>query len=412
MSKLIKSTRRDFLKVISAGTCGALVHRAITPARNMLAFAAPGVSIGSNPVFILVNLAGGCSLNITPFYSGTYRDLNPTISYGPEDSLALNSSQGLHPALTGLKSIWDEGSLAIVNMVGYPDPDRSHENSTEIFLSGVRSMTGAYGGWAPRLTCQMASTFAGISLAGANTVTNGECNPPRALNNIANLGEETFYNNLQTRWLRDTRANLILESTSGGGGNQAFVRTSIEKVDQSMEMIGQYANTQLPTQFPNTGFGNACRDAAKLINAPQLGTRFIYLQTGGYDTHSNEKPELTNRLSELNGGLTALVQQIKASGRWNDVVICTMSEFSRTYQNGSNGTDHGHSSAVMVAGGAVKGGIKTPAPTDAEFLKDNYLRDYHVDFRRVFAEIIKAMKYDPNKVFLEPYVGGGSLALI
>lgn len=411
MKAINSASRREFLKLVGAGTCGSLVHSALTPAKNMLAFADPSQAIGSQPIFILINLAGGCSLTVTPFYNGTYRDLNPTISYSEAESIPLNAEQGLHPALTALKTVWDENSLALVNMVGYPDADRSHDSSTEIFFRGIRSMTGAYGGWAARLTCQMASTFAGVSLAGANTLVKGDCNPPRALGNLTGFGESTLFSSIHSKWARDTRTNMILQANPSSSDSQTFVRASIQSVEQSIDLVKQYTNVTLPTAFPNTGFGNACRDAAKLVNAPALGTQFIYLQTGGYDTHSNARESANNRLTELNNGLAALIAQIKLSGRWNDTVICTMTEFSRTYENDSQGDDHGHASAVFVAGGAVHGGIKTAAPTTAEFVKNNYIRDYHVDFRQVFTEIITAMSRDPSKIFIEPYAGGGHLGL-
>ncbi len=397
-----KTSRRDFLRVLGAGTCGALIHQALTPYDSMMAYAFPAnaAALGPVPVMIVVNMAGGCSLNISPLYTGVYRDRNPTISYGPENSLALTSEQGLHPSLTGFKSVYDEGHLALINMVGYPNPNRSHAESAEIWFRGGRDNSAAVsGGWGARLTAQMGSTFGGISLAGSNVLIQGEVNPPRALGDLDNFGEYSFWGENNTSWLREARTNNRIDSILSSNEPQQFVRGQMDKLDSSMQTIQSATQGNPPGTFPNTGFGGMCKDAARLINAPQLGVQFIFLELGGFDTHSGERQALTNRLNELNGGITALVSSIKAMGRWNSTTIITMSEFGRTIgENGSQGTDHGHGNAMFVLGGAVNGGIKTPAPNASELAGD-YISGYHVHFAQPFRETVAAMGLDPNAVF-------------
>src|SRR5262249_51930509 len=113
-------SRRNFLKVVCAGTCGSLIHRTLRPANGFMAFAPPPVmgALGANPIMVVVNFAGGISHNWCPIYDSWYLDANPTIGYTPTNSIPLNSSQGLHPQLTYLQTLWNEGSMAIVNMVG------------------------------------------------------------------------------------------------------------------------------------------------------------------------------------------------------------------------------------------------------------------------------------------------------
>ena len=138
-----KPSRRDFLKLVSSGTCGSAIHRLIAPSAGLLALVRPlEAHANTGKVMVVVNLAGGASYNIAPSYSGAYRDRNPTISYGPENSLPITGDQGLHPALTGLKGIWDEGHLAVINFVGYPKPNRSHDESTQIWQTGNNTVRG------------------------------------------------------------------------------------------------------------------------------------------------------------------------------------------------------------------------------------------------------------------------------
>lgn len=397
--------RRDFLKMACAGTCGAAIHSMFAPMGATLAWAAPG---GPSTVLVVVNLSGGASYNVTPIYDGAYRDRNPTISYGPTTSLPLSGEQGLHPSLTGFKTIFDEGSLALINLVGYPNPNRSHAESTDIWQSGLRqSSSGAIkGGWGARLACQMGNNvFGGVSLSGSNTFVQGDCNPLRTVGNLSDFGERSFWGGEGgTEWLRNTRDVMINLEDPNSSANHLYIRAAIDNLRVTSETIRRETNLTLPVQFPNTGFGRSCQDAGKFLAARSLGTRVIYLEMGGFDTHAGERNRLSQLLTELNGGLTALANCAKALGRWNDLVIVTMSEFSRTFENDSAGTDHGHSAPMFVLGGAVRGGIKTPAPSRAEIENANgYFHQYHVDFREPFQNIVEFMGINPAPIFPEGF---------
>jgi uncharacterized protein (DUF1501 family) len=389
------------------GTCGAALHQVTHPFGSLIAYADPILQIANtNRTLILINLAGGASYNVAPLYDGTYRDKNPTISYGPENSIALSGEQGLHPSLTGLKSAWDTGNLALLNLVGYPNPNRSHAESTDIWFRGTRAGSAGQEGWAARMTCQMGNIFAGVSLAGSNTLVQGECNPPRALDNLQSLGERDLHDREFSDWLRITRDKVIETALPSPNANYGFVRSQMDSLRQSLDILRAESQVQLPTiatPFPEdmSSFQQACRDAARLVAARSLQTRFIFLEHGGFDTHSDERPRLTELLSDINIGLVSLIETLKALGKWNDVVIVTMSEFSRTFENGSAGTDHGHAAPMFVLGGGIKGGIKTPVPSAQVTASDGYYSDIHVDFRQVFQETLMWMGLDAARIFPE-----------
>jgi len=402
--------RRSFVKGVAAGTCGGLIHRVFTPAGNWFAWASPTAqAFSSQPVFILVNMSGGASYNVAPLYDGAYRDKNPTISYGPENSIPLVAEQGLHPSLTSLKGVWDQGNLALLNMVGYPQPNRSHAESTDIWFRGARNGTGGVGGWAARMTCQLGQMFSGVSLNGSNLLTQGDCNPPRTLNGLDSLGEDNFYwSDDQSTWIRYTRDNMMLNHIIPPNEPFAYVKKQVDNVQASLELIKQETARTLPA-VPNplgqnpSGFQRDCRDAAKLLAATSLQVRFIYLERGGFDTHAGEKAGLKNNLDDMNIGLQYLIQAAQALGRWQDVVLVTMSEFSRTFENGSGGTDHGHAGPMFVMGGKVRGGLRSPTPTSLMTSSSDYYEDYFVDFRQIFKEIVGSMGLDANAVFPEQF---------
>jgi uncharacterized protein (DUF1501 family) len=191
--------------------------------------------------------------------------------------------------------------------------------------------------------------------------------------------------------------------------NQAMVRNTMANVDSAFQQMGKEIQTvTLPAianpfdvSLDETGFIRACRDAARLALTTSLKVRFIYLEHRGFDNHGEEKNALSNLLNTLNNGLTPLIQTIKASGRWNDAIIATLTEFGRTHQNGTFGSDHGAATSMFVMGGRVKGRQVNPVPSVTQINSGDYFSFADIDFRHVFYEIIAAMGLDPNAIF--PY---------
>lgn len=387
------TSRRDFLKVLAAGTCGGLAHQLLTPANGFLAYADPlaGISGVNDRVFVLFNFAGGISYNLTPVYHGTYRSRNPTISYGPENSIVLNSTQGLHPSLTSLQQVWNDGQLAVMNLIGTGSRhSRSHDEATVQWHTGQSAAMGAAEGWGAKLTSQLQSAFGGVSFAGSNSLVRGGTNPPRVLSSLSSLGErEIFYSEDDALQLQIARTNLVAQGNAPANIAQAYTRDSIVRLQSNIQLLEQYANLTLPVTFPDTGLGRRFRDAARLIAAgPALNVRLIYIDQGGFDTHAGERTRLTTLLNEFNGAIGAFISCMKAMGKWNEVVVANMSEFTRTMENSSQGTDHGLAGPQLILGGAVKGGQKTPVPSEAEVGNNEFIRATHGTFAQVFGEIV------------------------
>jgi uncharacterized protein (DUF1501 family) len=414
-----KFSRRTFLKGAAATTCGSYVH-AVSPFSNggFLAWAgpSPAQSAPGNPLLILVNLDGGCTYNITPIYTGAYRDRNRTISYGPENSIPLTSDQGLHPSLTGLKSVWDEKNLAVLNLVGFHDPSgvtRSHAVGGDIKLTGITDVSevkaGTTPGWVLRLSAHFGETFSGVVLnSSRSSITVGGSNPPLSITTLDQLGEQPLFSEEFLDWTRFTRGALLGAGDPVQSANQTMIRNTMLNIDGAFERLGRESQVTLPTianpfnfAGDQSGFIRACRDAARLVVATSLKVRFIYLELGQFDTHGDEKGPTARLLNTINNGLTPLIQTIKASGRWGDTIIATITEFCRTHENRTGGSDHGASGPMLVMGGRVKGRQVNPVPTVAEINKGEFIESTSIDFRHVFSEIIAAMGADPDNIF--PY---------
>lgn len=398
-------SRRDFLKVLAAGTCGGIAHQLLSPANGFLAYADPlaGISGVSDRVFILFNFAGGISYNLTPVYHSQYRARNPTISYGPENSIVLNASQGLHPSLTSLQQVWNDGQLAVMNLIGTgPRHSRSHDEATIQWHTQQSAAMGSAVGWGAKLTSQLQSAFGGVSLAGSNSLVRGGSNPPRVISSLSSLGEqEIFWSTDSAMQLQLARTNLVAQGNAPSNIAQEHTRDSIVRLQSNIELLKGYANLTLPVTFPNTGLGSKFRDAARLIAAgPALNVRLIYIEQGGFDTHAGERARLATLLNEFNGAIGAFISCMKAMNKWNEVVIANMSEFTRTMENASQGTDHGLAGPQLILGGAVKGGQKTPVPSESEVGNNEFIRATHGTFAQVFGEIVSEfMGLDAAAVF-------------
>ncbi|MCB0319162.1 MAG: DUF1501 domain-containing protein [Bdellovibrionales bacterium] len=395
-------TRRKFIRLVTQGTAAYFTGQFLTPINNNLAYAA-GYG-DERKVIIVVNLAGGASYCVAPPTHGAFRDRHPNTF--PANPLNISSNQALHPSFTNLKSLWDAHDMTIVNMCGLPNNSRSHDVATENLFRGlVESASGSSGGWGARLTCNMRSVYSGISFSGGNTLIKGTCNPPRALLGLEGLGLRRWNSDPFTDWLAITEQNLRADSAPASGQNQSHVKEAQDRLALSLQTLKNKASLNVGVNFPNTSFGRACLDAARLINSPELKNRFIFLQQGGFDTHSGQVSRLNSLLSDVDNSLGALVQAIKLAGRWNDVIIITQTEFSRTFENGSSGSDHGHAFPMFIMGGSVRGGsLVNSTPTVNETQANNYYQYHRVDARAVYWNIIRDfLKMDPSPVFPENF---------
>lgn len=333
-------------------------------------------SSGYRRLLVLVELKGGNdALNtVVPYADDTYHRLRPRIAIRPEEVLKLDARTGLHPALKPLEPLWQEGELAIVQGVGYPDPNLSHFRSIEIWDTASRSDQYLGEGWLARAFAAhpVPAPFA----AGGVAVGGADMGPlAGAARAIALTQPEVF--------LRQAR----LARPVGAGRNSAL--DHILKVEAGIVEAAARLDTgaQFATEFPRGQFGNAVRVAAQLAANPS-GVAAIRLSLAGFDTHQNQPAIHQRLLGELAAGLVALKGALVEAKRWGSTLVMTYAEFGRRPQeNNSNGTDHGTAAAHFITGGRVKGGLYGEAPRLAE-LEGGNLR-HGVDFRSLYATALE-----------------------
>ncbi len=335
----------------------------------------------SDRILVLIELKGGNDgLNtVVPFADPVYAQLRPTIAVATGDVLRLDERTGLHPQLRPLLALWEQDQLAIVQGVGYPQPNLSHFRSIEIWDTASNSGEYLADGWLARgmkagLTAKASFTTEGVRigssdfgpLAGARAV---------ALNN-----PEAFVD--QAR----------LASPRAAQGNAALQHLLRVEADVSQAAEGLRAERHaFATPFPEGAFGNGVRAAAQVIASQRGrgGVPVLTLTLGSFDTHRNQPTAHANLLRQLAEGLVALRGALTEIGAWDRTVVMTFSEFGRRpRQNQSNGTDHGTAAPHFIAGGAVRGGLYGEPPDLARLDAAQNL-SFTTDFRQLYAGIAR-----------------------
>jgi uncharacterized protein (DUF1501 family) len=297
----------------------------------------------------------------------------------------------LHPNLTGLKGLWDQHRLAVVRGVGYPNPNRSHFRSMDIWQSGVPEdsvVTGWVGRW---LDITGNDPLRALSIGGSlPRIFGGE----KAAGAAVPAGALTIPGGPTVR----TAFDALNAPSAGASPLEARIRQSgsdLLKVDSAISdlLSGQpqddasAGSTSLEGTSANNSLAPQLALVAKLIKAG-APTRVYGVSLGGFDTHANEKDTHARLLADVDQAVNGFFKALEGSPHGDGVVLVAYSEFGRRVAaNGSNGTDHGTAAPVFVAGPRVKGGFYGDEPSltdlDAGDLK------FTTDFRSVYATLLE-----------------------
>ena len=340
-----------------------------------VAWAAPAQP--SRGLLILVELKGGNDgLNtVVPYADPLYRKHRPRVAIDRDAVLKLSDQAGLHPGLEKLMPVWNAKELAVVQGVGYPDPNLSHFRSIEIWDTASKSEEYLEEGWLARAFTHSPSPRA---FAAEGVVVGATDMGPLAgcARTVALTSPEQF--------LRSARL-----ARSGGESKNAalahILRVENEIVASAAKLHTGYA---FKTEFPKTPFGNAIKTAAQLAANP-AGIAVIRVTLSGFDTHANQLGTHDNLLKNLGEGLATLRAALIEVGRWKSTLVATYSEFGRRpYQNESGGTDHGTAGVHFLMGPRVKAGVHGQAP-QLDRLDGNGNLPFAIDVRAYYATLLE-----------------------
>jgi uncharacterized protein (DUF1501 family) len=382
-------TRRIFLKngslaLVSLGFAPAFIAHAAQAAQNrrkiLVAIFQRGAVDGLNMV--------------VPFAERAYYQSRPSIAIprpGDRDgALDLDGFFGLHPRMAPLVPLFKRGELAIVHACGSHDDTRSHFDAQDYMESGTPGVKSTRDGWLNRYLHakehEQSTPFRAVALAPQLPRTLQGTAPALAIGQLAQFGvragsaTEMMATSFEEQYAQ--AADALLRPT----GREAF--------DAVKMLKGASATSYAPAagaEYPRSGFGEALKQVAQLVKA-DLGLEVAFTELGQWDHHTNEGAstgQIANRLDDFARGIAAFSQDL--GDRMADVVLVTMSEFGRTVkENGNRGTDHGHGNAMLVLGGAVRGGQvygKWPGLEREQLYQGRDLA-ITTDFRDVFAEVV------------------------
>ena len=369
--------RRAFLKIASLAAfagAGGLARAAASPQVRKL--------------LVLVELKGGNDgLNtVVPFADPNYARLRPRLAIARDQVVQIADATGLHPSLAPLRPAWDARQLAIVQGVGYPQPNLSHFRSIEIWDTASKSDEYLDAGWLARAFARSPSP--------AGFTADGVVVGPNAMGPLAGPGMRAIALTNPEQFLRSAR----LAHAEGNSRNTALAHILRVERDVMVSAERLQPRRKFAAEFPRNVFGNAANTAAQLA-ANEAGIAVVRLSLASFDTHANQQGTHANLLKQLGDGLAALREGLTEIGRWDSTLIATYSEFGRRpRENQSGGTDHGTAAAHLVLGGAVKGGLYG-APPALDRLDGNGNLPFAVDFRSYYATFLSRWwAMDPTAV--------------
>lgn len=404
-------TRRRFLTLSGVTAAGALALGAThTDWQTLMTAAAQNPLDPRAGVLVVVTLYGGNDgLNtVVPASDPAYQAARSHIAYQPNEVLDLGEGLGLNPGMTGLKGLWDAGSLAVVRGVGYPVPDHSHFRSMSIWQTASPT-TSVSTGWLGRY----------LDAAGGDPLRAVSVEPvlPPML-----AGATTAAASLPVGGLKLPTGAMGAAFTSLGAAQsgesplQARVARSITDLHDTVRVLGGAVQTSAvktgaahPGASGGKGGGKTGALAAQLdlvggLVEAGVPTRAYSVSLGGFDTHADERATQQALLTELDGALAPFVKRMQGTDRGKQVVVLVYSEFGRRVAaNASDGTDHGTASPVFVVGNGVQGGFHGQQPSLTDL--DNGDLKADTDFRDVYGSVLSRVLGADQGAVLDGWTG-------
>jgi uncharacterized protein (DUF1501 family) len=414
-------TRRDFLRTSVLGaalswTVPVFIERTFSTLNAEAAESSlPAATGKDHSILVVLQLAGGNDgLNaVVPYVDDAYYRARPTIGIAKDKVLNLDSHIGFNPALAPFKTLYDEGHLALLQGVGYPNPNRSHFRSTEIWQTASDPNKIVRTGWLGRYfdnCCSGEGATVGVALGSQLPQAFTSDNPTGiTLSSGSRLGfaketdasEQAVFNQLNGID-HDTVSGASIGELSGPNSSgmtaiEYLQRTALDAqigTDKIAEILRRVKPEAI---YPKTQLANSLSLISRLITGG-LPTRVYYASQGGYDTHNAQENSHNRLLGELANAVSAFCQDLKSKGVLNQVMITTFSEFGRRVaENASKGTDHGTAAPMFISGGAIKPGIYGRPPSLEQLDAGDLI--YNVDFRSVYATILNRwLKAPASKV--------------
>jgi uncharacterized protein (DUF1501 family) len=382
-------TRRDLLRKSAIIAIGAAAPPWLASiAKADVVKMATGRKIDPDNILVVCQLSGGNDgLNtVVPYANSAYYAARPVLALKEEEVIKIDAEFGLHPTMSGFKSLYDEKKVAIIQSVGYPNPDRSHFKSMEIWQTANPDGREQYGWLGKYLDNQIqsGSTNPVMALGLSRTKPDALKAKVASVPCFASLADIKAF-------VGDPDAERMLREVQGmdayGSADAEAVRKANLTALDAMAELNKALDSYTPKMpYGNDQFGQGFRQIAHLI-ATSPKTRVIYFAAGGFDTHSQQAAAHSRLVQDFSNALKAFMDEMKALGKDGKVSVLVFSEFGRRVrENASAGTDHGAGAPMFIIGGKVKGGMYGEKPDLVNLDRGDV--PWRVDFRQVYSTVM------------------------
>lgn len=397
-------SRRSFLR--------ATALLGLTPIPRVLLSAAERVAGDGDRILVVLELSGGNDgLNtVIPFEDPAYHRSRPTLAQEKGSALPLGDAGdgkgsggsgpgaaelGFHSSMTALRDLYREGSVAVLQGVGYPNPSRSHFRSMDIWHTARPDTEDVASGWLGNTIARSKGKIGALDIGDDRVplALAGELHVPA----LRNLDWVDF---LVTDRGRELRQRLRTLNARDRTGDIERVRSLALSTLGDLEGLAAMRNRPVAVEYPGTRLAERLKWAGQLI-AGGFQSRIYYVSQGGFDTHAQQGDAHAELLRQVSDAVSAFHKHMQALGASDRVVLLVFSEFGRRVrENNSLGTDHGCAAPVLLVSGGARGGLHGAHPSFDD-LDDGDLR-HHTDFRRIYATVLEdVLGMDP-----EPILGG------
>lgn len=383
------TSRRAFIKKSAFATVGGMMIPNFLKAFEIQQL---GQSQTTDKILVIIQLSGGNDgLNtVVPYRNDIYYKSRPSIAIPSDKVLKLNDEVGFNPALESLRGLYDNAQMSIINNVGYPNPDRSHFRSMDIWQTASESTEYLNTGWIGRYLDANCS---------------GSCVPYQALEiddtlSLSMKGEkvkalsvqdpEKLYKQVSGNFINKVAQNSAIQ----GHDNVAYLYKTLAETASSAEFLhtkrvaAQSKTYRSNAQYPQGELGQRLKTISELI-VSGMPTNIYYVSISGFDTHFNQVNQQERLLKNYAESVNTFVNDLKKNDRFKDVTILTFSEFGRRVkQNASGGTDHGTANNIFLMSENLKRPkVLNEAPNLTD-LDEGDLK-FSVDFRQVYTSLLK-----------------------
>jgi len=375
------TNRRTFLKNTAFIASGSL----LVP-RFLMAGEENMVSEYKGKKLVVLQLNGGNDgLNtFIPYRNDIYYQLRPGIGIDPGKVIQVTDDLGMNAGLSALQPLYDNGEFVIINNVGYPNPDRSHFRSMDIWQSASDSNVYLKTGWLGRMLDSCCPPEAGPYLGLESNEMLSLALKGKRMKGMAVEDINRLYRITKDQFLSD-----IATAHYNHGDTLDYLYKTLSDTKKSVAYLKEKADLYISSvSYPQNELANNLKGIAQLINSG-IETKVYYASISGFDTHANQTVQQDSLLERISESLASFIEDLRKGGQLDSTMVMVFSEFGRRVkENGSRGTDHGTANNVMILGGNLKkSGFLNEGP-DLLNLEDDDLI-YSIDFRQIYATLLE-----------------------